>query len=232
MATTRSPLAPHLPPDDRSVLAQYWRSRGDGEMGAEIAFRQVKDDLVALDAPPPLVTLAERAIADERKHAYWGRDFALRFGGTDERPPIASRTRTLEFPQASPRDNRILRIAFCCFNETVGCHVLQDIRPRVQEPELRQNNQQHLADELQHARVGWGFLSTLATADRSLVERYRPILMRFVQKACCEGPERDELDRLVPYGYFTPTILRRAYERAVAEVIDPGLRHLAITEAA
>lgn len=228
----RPPLCPDLSPDDRAILAAYWRSRGNGEMGAEIAFRQVKDDLVTLGAPAPLVALAERAIKDERKHGYWGRDFALRFGGTDESLPVASRTRTLTFPGASERDNRILRVTFCCFNETVGCHVLQDIRPRIEEPELRDNNHQHLADELQHARVGWGFLSTLGACDRALVHRYLPLLLRMVHIACCTGPERADLEHLVPFGYFTPRVLQAAYDRAVAEVIRPGLAHFSITEAA
>lgn len=231
-ASDLSPLCPDLPPDDRVVLARYWRSRGDGEMGAEIAFRQVREDLEVLGAPAPLLQIADRAIVDERKHGHWGREFSLRFGGTDESEPSASRTRTIEFPGASPRANRVLRIAFCCFNETVGCHVLQDIRPRITQRELRENNQQHLADELQHARVGWGFLSLLGPNDRALIERYRPLLMRLVQIGCCTGPEREEFDHLVPYGYFTPTVLVRAHARALVEVIEPGLRHLSIMEAA
>lgn len=231
-ATDLSPLCPELPSDDRALLARYWRSRGDGEMGAELAFRQVRQDMAALGAAAGLLELADRATLDERKHGYWGRDFSLRFGGTDESPPLASRTRTLTFPGATERDNRVLRLAFCAFTETVGCHVLQDIRPRITQPELRRNNQQHLADEVQHARVCWAFLSTLGAADRALVHRYRPTLLRMVQICCCEGPERDDLDRLVPFGYFTPTVLGCAYERALAEVIDPGLSHLSITEAA
>ena len=226
------PLCPDLPPDDRAVLARYWRSRGDGEMGAELAFRQVRRDMATLGAPAALLELADSATLDERKHGHWGRDFSLRFGGADVSAPKASRTQTLRFPGATERENRVLRIAFCAFTETVGCHVLQDIRPRITEPELRRNNQRHLADEVQHARVCWAFLSTLAAADRALIHRYRPTLLRMVQICCCEGPEQDDLDRLVPFGYFTPTVLRRAYERALAEVIEPGLSHLSITEAA
>src|SRR6187455_566253 len=107
-------FCPELSPEDRRILAAYWRSRGNGEMGAEIAFKQVRDDLQNLGAPAPLLALADRAIKDERKHGHWGRDWALRFGGTDESAPRASRTRLLEFPGASARDNQILRITFCC----------------------------------------------------------------------------------------------------------------------
>lgn len=221
-----------LPSAERILVADYWRKRGVGEMGAELAFGQVREDLGALGAPAPLLRLAERATQDERKHGLWGREFSLYFGGTDESEPVAERTRTLTFPGATERQNRVLRVVFCGLNETVGCHVLQDVRPRMVDPILRKNNQQHLSDELQHARVAWGLLGLLDERDRETVRRYLPLLLALVQKACCEGAERNEFDHLVPYGYFTPKILRAAYERALREVIEPGLSHLHIEEAA
>jgi hypothetical protein len=49
--------------------------------------------------------------------------------------------------------------------------------------------------------------------------------------ACCEGPEL-ERPELVPFGYFTPSVLRAAYDEALSEVILPGLEHLGLREAA
>lgn len=229
----RSPQAfAELPAVERSIVIDYWRSRGVGEMGAEIAFKQVRQDLENLGAPAPLLRSAERAIFDERKHGHWGCEFALYYGGTDESDPIAQRTRVLTIPGATARENRLLRVAFCAFTETVGCHVLQDVRGRILDPKLRKNNQQHLKDELQHARVGWGLLGLLGEEDRAVVRRNLPILLALARKSCCEGPERDELDHLVPFGYFTPQVLKAAYERARREVIEPGLAHFHIEEAA
>jgi hypothetical protein len=105
------------------------------------------------------------------------------------------------------------------------------VRERVTFRPLRELNRRHLADELQHARVGWAMLSTLPERDRALLREWLPVLLRLVRTACCEGPER-EYDELVPFGYFTPSLLHASYDRAVEEVILPGFRHLGIQEAA
>jgi hypothetical protein len=225
-------LAPEeLNPEQRALLAAYWWRRAEGEMGAWYAFGYLHEDLTALGAPGPLVELARHGIDEERRHALWARDWALRFGHPDRGEPQPRSTRPLTFPGASARENRQLRIAFACLTETCGCVVLQDIRPRVLDPELRRLNQRHLADEVKHARVGWGHLATLSDDDRRLVRAWMPELLRVLPQAVCEGPESD-FEELVGCGYFTPTVLRRAHERALREVIVPGLVHLELSEAA
>lgn len=214
--------------EDRRVLADYWRSRGAGEMGAELYFQRVIADLKALGAPEALMSLAERARRDERKHALWGRDWAVFFGHPDQSDPVAQRTRPLTFPFADARDNRILRIAFAAFTETCGCHVLQDIRPRITFAPLRKNNQQHQRDEIVHARLAWAFLATLNERDRAMLRAFVPRLLRLLPQAVCDGPESDAYDRLVPWGYLTPRVLRAAQERALREVIHPGLQYLGL----
>jgi hypothetical protein len=200
-------------------------------MGAVLAFRQIVEDLTELEAPAPVIALAQRAVEDERKHGQWGGEWARFFGHPDASVPEPSRTRKLMFPGASARENRVLRIVFCCMTETVGCHLLRDIRPQLTYPALRELNRLHLADELQHARVGWAHLSTLDARDRALVEDWLPELSKLVIAACCEGPEQD-YERLVPYGYLTPRLLFSAYDHALDEVLRPGLSHLGIREAA
>jgi hypothetical protein len=132
---------------------------------------------------------------------------------------------------ATERENRILRIALCAFSETVGTFTLQGVRKVVTEPELRKQNQLHLTDELQHSRAAWAHLFTLNDDARAVVRRALPRLFDILSVAYRGSSERsDEL--LVPYGYFTPEVLRRAHEEALREVILPGLSHLGITEAA
>jgi hypothetical protein len=48
-------------------------------------------------------------------------------------------------------------------------------------------------------------------------------------EACCEGPE-EQREELVPFGYFTPRLLRAAHDEAVSEVILPGLSRLGLRE--
>lgn len=210
--------------EQRAVLAAYWWRRAEGEMTSWVGFRHVLADLRAEDAPAALVTLAERAVEDEHRHSLWCRDWALHFGhaGGEVRPrtqdPVA-------FPRATDGDNRMLRIALCAMTETVGCVILRHVREVVTDPELRRQNQRHLADELQHSRVGWGYLSTLDAARRARLDGILPAVLQVLPHACCDGPEDDRED-LVPYGYFTPRLLRAAYDEARDGIIAPGLAHL------
>jgi len=216
--------------EKRARVADYWWSRAQGEMTSWVGFGHVLQDLRAERAPAVLIDLAERAVKDEYQHALWCRDWAVRFGhpGGDVRPRSERR---LEFAGVNESDNRLLRIALCCFTETVGCVILRLIRPVVTEPELLELNHRHLSDELQHSRVGWGYLATLTDARKAALSARLPQLFHILAKTCCEGNEQDD-EALVPYGYFTPRLLKAAHDEAVRDLILPGLAHLAIRRAA
>jgi len=228
-AAVRATHPEDLTQEQRGVLAEYWRGRGVGEMGAERYFARIVSDLRALGAAQSLIDCAIAATGDERRHGLWGRDWAVFFGHTDASDPLAIRTKELMFPGASARENGILRIAFCALLETVGCHTLAAVRPRIGYGPLLENNRVHLSDEVRHARVGWAFLSTLNASDRHVVSRFLPLLLRLLPKAVCEGSESDQYDALVPFGYLTPSILRQSHAEAVREVIEPGLEHVGIS---
>jgi hypothetical protein len=219
-----------LSEDERRLVASYWWQRAAGEMTSWVGWRHVLDDLRAEGSPEPVLGLAERAVADEYRHALWCRDWAEHFGhaGGEVRP---RGERRLEFRGRADAENRILRIALCCFTETVGCFTLQRVRDVVRVGDLRKLNQRHLADELVHSRAGWAHLSTLSGDSRDFLRSAVPELLELLPRACCDGPELDRED-LVPFGYFTPHLLRAAHDAAVTEVIRPGLLHLGLLEAA
>jgi hypothetical protein len=105
--------------------------------------------------------------------------------------------------------------------------ILRLVRPVLREPELLELNHRHMSDELRHSRVGWGYLATLDLSQKALLSSRLPELFRLLAVTCCEGSEQDD-EELVPYGYFTPRLLRAAHDEAVRELIHPGLEHLAI----
>lgn len=219
-----------LDPAQRALVANYWWSRAHGEMTSWVGFGHVLEDLKQERAPTALIALAERAVKDEYQHALWCRDWAVRFGhpGGEVQPRS---TRRLSFAAASEEDNRLLRIALCCFTETVGCVILRLIRPRLVEPELLELNHRHMADELQHSRVGWGYLATLSAERKARLTSRLPELFRTLRATCCEGDEQDA-EGLVPFGYFTPQLLRAAHDEALRDLILPGLSYLQIEGAA
>jgi hypothetical protein len=214
-----------LDAEQQSTVAAYWWRRAEGEMTSYVGFGHVLSDLILEGSPEPVVDLAKRAVADEHKHALFCRDWALRFGFPGGDVVVPRSETPLTFRGASARENRLLRILLCCFTETVGCFILREVRKVVTEPELRKQNQLHLADELQHSRVGWGHLSTLAATDRAWLRDWTPKVLALLPEACCCGPELERAD-LVPFVYFTPTLLQAAHAEALREVIEPGLSHL------
>ena len=219
-----------LDSEQKAILAAYWWRRAEGEITSWVAFGHVLTDLRAEGSPAAVLELAERSVADEYQHSVFCREWALRFGHAEGEVRPRSEER-LTFRGASERENRLLRIALCCFTETVGCFLLRRVRPVITHPELRRLNQRHLADELRHSRVGWGHLSTLDATARELLAERLPQLLRVLPAACCEGPEL-ERPELVPFGYFTPSVLSLAHADALRDVIEPGLLHLGIRMAA
>ncbi len=216
-----------LSDEQRERVAAYWWQRAEGEITSWVGFRHVLADLRAEGSPEAVIALAERAVEDEYRHAQWCRDWARRFGRESEDEPQPRSQQAVTFRGASEAENRLLRIAYCCLTETVGCFILRHVRPTLTDPELRQLNRRHMADELQHSRVGWGHLASLSDEKKSALGRWLPVLLKVLPKTCCEGPEQD-CEELVPFGYFTPRLLRAAYDQALAEVIMPGLSELGI----
>lgn len=215
-----------LDSDARALLAAYWWRRAAGEMTSSIGWRHVLLDLHAEGSPAPVIALAERAVADEHRHALWCRDWAVSFGHTGGE--VAPRAQSpVALGGATEKQNRLLRIALACFTETVGCFTLQHVRRVVSNPALRKFNRRHLSDELQHSRAGWAHLSVLGREDREFVRDSVPMLLSWTGRACCAGDEQDRED-LVPFGYFTPRLLRAACDEALEAVILPGLDHLGI----
>jgi len=216
--------------EERGLVADYWWQRALGEITSWHGFQHVLSDLTAEQAAPAVIELAERAVLDEFQHAEWCRDWAVRFGHAGgELVPRGERP--IAFRGASEAQNRLLRIALCCINETVGCVVLRHVRPVIELPELRELNRRHMADELQHSRVGWAHLATLNAEQRAFLRPWLPVLLRLAKQSWCEGAE-GEHEALVPYGYFSRSLLRAAHVEAVESLIVPGFSHLGLGEVA
>jgi hypothetical protein len=218
-----------LDAEQRTRLANYWWRRAEGEMTSWIGFRHVLADLEAERMPEPVIDLAKRAVEDEYRHSVFCREWAVRFGhaGEEVRPRSEE---AVTFRGAGDEENRLLRITLCCFTETVGCFILRHVRPTVNDTELRKLNRRHLADELRHSRVGWGALAALDSRRKKLIEPWLPGLFKVLPIACCEGPEQP-FEELVPFGYFTPRLLRAAHDQAKVEVILPGLEYVGLRSA-
>jgi hypothetical protein len=214
-----------LSPEQLGRLREFWLGRAEGDLTTALSFEYMLDDLRALGAPKVLTELAERAIGDEHRHVDWCLRFAAFLG--DEPPPLPrlGGTRPLTFEGASEHDNRILRTVFgSCFSETVACEVLITSQAEITLESVKRLNQQHIAEEVGHARLGWGLLAwpELGARDRSMISAFVPAMAKLTRSLWC-GPKREHDAELQALGFLSLPMVEAACERALTGVTLPGL---------
>lgn len=225
--TTRSAVDA-LSAEQRSVLYRYWVDRARGELTTALTFEFMLADLELEGAPSALTELARQALADEHLHVDWCLRWARLIEPGEELVPELSGTRPLELDGASEHDNRLLRTVFGgCFSETVAVHVLRESHTRLTLPSVRKLNQEHLREEVGHARLGWGLLGWpgLSRRDRDMVRAYVPEMTRLVRMVW-QTTSRPSDARLHELGYLSSEIVDRACDEALEGVILPGIEDL------
>jgi hypothetical protein len=225
-------LRASLSDEQRDELRRFWLGRASGELTTALSFEFMLADLRELGAPSALTELAEAAIAEEHRHVDW----CLRFARLLSEEPCQAElggTRPLTFDGASDRDNRLLRTVFGgCFSETVAVQVLLASQEGLTLDSARRLNRQHVAEEVRHARLGWGFVAwpELGPRDRSMLSAFVPA-MAALTRSLWTGPRRAGDAHLESLGYLSLPLIERAMARAFAEVILPGLEHNGIRAA-
>jgi hypothetical protein len=145
--------------DDRNLLAAHWRENGSKEHASIAAFAQLTLDLLTVGAPARLVMAAQRAAADEVRHAEQCYSVAKSIDGRDESPapfPEAHTRREL----SSSRPLALARIAVDALadgalNEGVASRLLARLGRSCHDPRLGRLLRDMAADEARHARDSW-----------------------------------------------------------------------------
>jgi len=209
----------------RATLAELWLTRAASERRVADAFGVIAGDLVSLDAPPDVTALARRAVDDEHRHAELARLVASRYAGRELEPPPRLALVVPEHPGASPRLAWSLHVVgHAVMNETFASAYLEASLGLARAPLARAALQALLADEIDHARIGWAHLASLDGADRRALVPWLPSLLasnlamwRAIRRP---GPEALGLAR---HGVLSSAAVERALTGAVRELIVPGL---------
>jgi hypothetical protein len=153
----------------RVTMANLWLSQSATERRVASSFEVVHRALVALDADPGIVAVAARAVDDEHRHAALCTEMASRYLGRPVRPAP-----DLPFAHPSHPDARseALRQALyvvgqCALNETFASSYLETCLAGATAPLARAALRELLSDEVDHARVGWAYLSTMPAPTRA-----------------------------------------------------------------
>ncbi|MFO0647960.1 MAG: hypothetical protein U0326_17100 [Polyangiales bacterium] len=155
--------------EQRVTLANLWLSQSATERRVASSFEVVHRALVELDADAGIVAVAARAVDDELRHAALCTEMASKYLGRAVRPPADLPFAHPSHPDASSEALRraLYVIGQCALNETFASAYLELCLTDATAPIARAALRELLSDEVDHARVGWAFLSTVSPSTRA-----------------------------------------------------------------
>jgi hypothetical protein len=218
-----------LCPSDRRVLADTWIARAAMERRVADSFEVIRGALIRRSSPQKLVDLAGRAIDDEYRHAEISRAVASRFAGV---PLPAPPRLPLDVPRhrgARPelRDTLFV-VGQCLLNETTASAYLETCVAHAEGALARTALLELLADEIDHARIGWAWLAAADAPTRAEVGRWL-LPMAYVNLRVWRKETTaygDSSDALRLHGAPPSWILHEALVDALRSLVVPGLREL------
>jgi hypothetical protein len=137
---------------------RVWAARHGVETGAALRFGSLSRRLFKAGAPEALVEVAARASQDETRHASRCEDI-LRARHAPIPPP---ETRLLEYAPAALTPEQQLTyevVAQSCVSETESMATLVTLLDEARDETLKSILHELARDEVQHARLGWGYLA-------------------------------------------------------------------------
>ncbi len=164
-----------VPEAHRDGLAAQWRDNAAKEHASIAAFAHLTLDLSVVGAPARLVLAAQRAAADECRHAQLAYTIAARMDGRNESPtpfPGALARRTL----APVRDVALAQIAVDALadgalNEGLAARILARLVKDAATPELAIKLSEIATDEARHAKDSWDVIEWCAAEGGDVVAR-------------------------------------------------------------
>lgn len=215
----------------RSIAASAWAFRWRVEREAEVRFERLAGRMERLGDPAELVALARRASGDERRHAAI---CARRAAALGEPPAVPAPPEVAEVAprDLSPRDRVLYEVvAACCITETESMGVLATLLAEAREPGLRSALHALAQDEVRHARLGWAYLARAGeTGDVAFLGPLVPAMLAGSVEPGLFGPAAAGADgeALLQLGVLPHRLKREVLERALLEVVFPGLERLGV----
>ncbi len=206
----------------------HWLERAASERRVGDSFALVANALTALHAPDELTALARRAVDDEVRHQGLSFLVAQRFFGHPIAPPARLPFAPPAHRNASPSlRHRLHILGQCALNETSATAVLEASLAEATGALAKSALRELLADEVEHARIGWGFLGTLSAEERAAVQ---PWLFALVHGNMRTWRDTERAypsdDSLVAHGAISRSLLERALQLALRDLIIPGFKQL------
>lgn len=214
-----------MDPELESFVRQVWQGRHEVELAASTRFAALAERLDGVGAPRAVVSLAERASGDELRHAAHCQTLVSGYGG----PRLPSGAPLVEYAPAHLGAGwRLLYevVAQCCIAETESMSTLLVLNDAAETPELKRILHELARDEVNHSRIGWGYLAWARHRyDLGDLGRFLPGMLEGNASTGVFTPVRAVEDgpTLLRHGVVPASMRRTLYVETLQSVVFPGL---------
>jgi hypothetical protein len=219
-----------LPPAVARELCDAWLADALLEHASIASFSRFALHLLALGAPPDLVTATHRAALDEIVHAEACFALASRFAGEALGPgplPLDGAIGSVTLSEAAAA-----AVVEGCVGETIAAFVAAEQLAVAGDPAVRAALTRIAEDEARHAELAWRFvrwaLAQQPTVARAVAEAFARAADAFEASATADARSASFVDGATAehHGRLPPATLAAAKRLALAEVIAPCAKAL------
>lgn len=211
-----------LPPSLRAELGAHWAERGQAAYASIASLARFSLELLALGAPPDLVTGAQAAMGDKLEHARLCFGLATALGGRPVGPGPLSVQGTLEGGSL----DEVVKFAVTegCVGETLAALEGAEALTRASDRAVCEVLTRVCDDERRHAELAWRFVRwALDAGGEEASETAAEALLRALERGEAgddEGePEGDA--HAVAFGRLPGRLRAELRRRALREVVGP-----------
>ncbi|MCB9609663.1 MAG: ferritin-like domain-containing protein [Polyangiaceae bacterium] len=211
----------------RELLRDEWTRDAQLEHASIASFARFTLELMALGAPPQLLMAAQRAAADEIRHAQDCFALASRYAGRAVGPAALDVTGSLEIPDLDTF--AVSCFVEGCIGETVAALIAEAQLDVVQDDQVRETLQRIAEDEATHAELAWLSLAwAIPRGTVNLKRRLQSALDTAMAQSAlvAQSLSLDEVEQLHAHGRLTQAERQDVREHCLAEVIEPCLKAL------
>lgn len=209
---------------ERATLAAMWAFRARGERDTAAQYEVLADRLRAGGADAAVIARVAAAAADEARH----HDVCAEMAALLQHPPMPATTTKL--PRIAPHTldggARLAyeMVALFCVTESINATLLLRSWQQAKHAATRVALHQLLADEVEHSRIGWGYLAQ-EVGWRDDIAAGLPLMLAaathdddfLADTAPVTSPA------LVAHGLLPQAGLRDVFLEAMNDVVLPGL---------
>lgn len=221
--TTR-PVAPlDLDATTRERLASHWLGEAAAEHASVAAFARFSLQLLALAAPPELVSEAHLAALDEVRHAQQCYALAARYSG-EPRGPGALVLPAGPLP-CDPATVALETLRDGCLGESLAARAVAQAAAAARDPEVARILLAIAADEERHAAVAWQAVAWLLRSHPQPVRGVLGAFLASLSGAADPGAQVDAHDDRL-HGILTAAEHLAVRMETVDEIVVPCLQAL------